>query len=129
MEIHLNKKLNPIYKEVHDSPNNYFLTKKNHKTSEWMQRYISVYHQLFKEFDSKKINYKKNEKKQNTTSNSELLQKLFTELHENYPDNKKILEALWASGVELRGCPKTQALYPHVISASEKDRLRWLDDH
>jgi len=88
MEIHLNKKLNSIFKEVHDSPNNYFLTKKNHKTSEWMQRYISVYHQLFKEFDSKKINYKKNEKKQNTTSNSELLQKLFTELHENYPDIK-----------------------------------------
>jgi glutamate-5-semialdehyde dehydrogenase len=42
-------------------------------------------------------------------------------LHENYPENKNILEALWASGVELRGCPKTQALYPHVISASEKD--------
>jgi glutamate-5-semialdehyde dehydrogenase len=42
-------------------------------------------------------------------------------LHENYPENKKILEALWASGVELRGCPKTQALYPHVISATEKD--------
>jgi glutamate-5-semialdehyde dehydrogenase len=42
-------------------------------------------------------------------------------LHEKYPENKKILEALWASGVELRGCQKTQALYPHVISASEKD--------
>jgi glutamate-5-semialdehyde dehydrogenase len=42
-------------------------------------------------------------------------------LHEKYPENKKILEALWASGVELRGCPKTLEIYPHVILASDKD--------
>ena len=49
-------------------------------------------------------------------------------LHEKYPDNKNILEALWAAGVELRGCDKTQELIPHAIRATEKDyQTEYLD--
>lgn len=42
-------------------------------------------------------------------------------LHEHYPENKKILEALSENGVELRGCEKTQKLHQKVIPATEHD--------
>ena len=92
MEIYLNKKLKNIYDEICQSPNANFLIKKSSKTTEfkiveWMQRYVSVYHQLVKEFNPNKINYKKNIKKSNTAKSSSLYD-LFSQLYANYPDIK-----------------------------------------
>ncbi len=42
-------------------------------------------------------------------------------LHEQYPENKKILEALITSGVEIRGCVKARALVTEVKLATLED--------
>lgn len=42
-------------------------------------------------------------------------------LHEKYPDNKNILEALLKMGVEIRGCEKTLGLIPSLKLATDKD--------
>jgi glutamate-5-semialdehyde dehydrogenase len=42
-------------------------------------------------------------------------------LNENYPQNKKVVEALLDAGVEIRGCEKSQKLHSKVKLASESD--------
>lgn len=42
-------------------------------------------------------------------------------LHEKYPHNKDIVEALLSAQVEVRGCEKTRKLSSKVISATEND--------
>jgi glutamate-5-semialdehyde dehydrogenase len=42
-------------------------------------------------------------------------------LHQHYPENKKVLEALEASKVEIRGCERTQELLPHTKLARPLD--------
>ncbi|MGE3611836.1 MAG: glutamate-5-semialdehyde dehydrogenase [Bacteriovoracaceae bacterium] len=42
-------------------------------------------------------------------------------LNEKYPENKKVIEALINSGVEVRGCEKTMKLHSDVILATEDD--------
>jgi glutamate-5-semialdehyde dehydrogenase len=49
-------------------------------------------------------------------------------LHEKYPDNKNILETLFKNNVEIRGCQKSQRLFPDVKNASEEDyQTEYLD--
>jgi glutamate-5-semialdehyde dehydrogenase len=42
-------------------------------------------------------------------------------LHESYPENQSIIEALVCSGVEIRGCDKTRSLHKEVRPASKED--------
>lgn len=42
-------------------------------------------------------------------------------LHEKYPQNKEVIEALVNAQVEVRGCEKTQALHAQVLRASVSD--------
>lgn len=42
-------------------------------------------------------------------------------LHEKYPENKAVIEALLTEGVEIRGCEKTQKLSPKVKAATPQD--------
>ena len=49
-------------------------------------------------------------------------------LHESYPENKKVIDSLIQSGVEVRGCAKTQALSPQAKRATEEDyQTEYLD--
>lgn len=42
-------------------------------------------------------------------------------LHQDYPQNKQVIEALLNQGVEIRGCVKTQKLHPKVKLAKLED--------
>jgi glutamate-5-semialdehyde dehydrogenase len=49
-------------------------------------------------------------------------------LHDSYPKNKEMIEALIEAGVEIHGCEKTQKFHPKVLKASEKDfATEWLE--
>lgn len=42
-------------------------------------------------------------------------------LHQRYPENSLVIDALLSNGVEIRGCEKTMRLHPQVKKASEDD--------
>jgi hypothetical protein len=104
MDIHLNKNLNTIYKEIHNSPKSSILTRKySSKTdllfSKWMHKYCQSYHTLFREFNPKNI--KIIHHKPNTKAAKLSLSNLLKELYLEYPNlnddmnfDKKILENL-----------------------------------
>jgi hypothetical protein len=88
MNLHLNHTLHKIYKEILESPNNSFLNKKRSSDidpliNQWMTKYLSMYHQLVREFNPSKISFKKNT--QSRSSDPRSLTDLFIELYEEYP--------------------------------------------